>query len=149
MSAQEQYAKILNYIGTDEIKNLFINPYSHKDKNPIVSMQYQRSDSLLSIICDNTMFGLLDWTDDLKYNYVMRQMGKRRQKMQCPPRIRVAESVTFLLIILPFVVMFLDFYFSWTSLSVFTYLYASACGAVLHATAKVAKKEWMDRKRNG
>jgi hypothetical protein len=65
-----------------------------------------------------------------------------------PVKFKVVECVTWLLVLLPIVFMFLDFFYSWTKLSSLFYLYASACGASLLVTAKIAKKKRKSGKEN-
>ena len=64
-------------------------------------------------------------------------------KNKIPIRFKVYECVTVLLVLLPIVFMFLDFFYCWTNLSAVVYLCASACGAALLITTIVAKKEWV------
>ena len=66
-----------------------------------------------------------------------------------PPKFLILELLTFLLIIIPYVIMVLDSCFSWTALSKFSYFFASLCGAVLFITVLIAKKEWMDFREDG
>ena len=64
-------------------------------------------------------------------------------KNRIPIKFKVIECATWLLVLLPIVFMVLDFFYCWTKLSSLAYFFASACGATLLITTKIAKKEWV------
>ena len=143
MTTQDQYAYISDWIEKDEIRSLFSAPHLCRNKKSLSATCYRRNDSLLSVIFNNAMFRLLNksiWYSD---NRAMTIIKKATYSGSVPLKFYIIEIITLMLSVIPIAIMFLDFYFSWTNLGAFIYLYISACGISLYLTAKVAKRDWM------
>ncbi len=143
MTAPDLRTQILDYIGQDEIRNLFSSTHSHGVKSQGGTARYHRNDSLLSAICSGTMFGLINIFSSFDDRYAVDIIKRATHSGRIPLKMRITEVATLLLVIIPLVIMFFDLLCAWTNLSAIFYLYASACGLSLYITARVAKKEWM------
>ena len=124
------------YIATFRLRSLFNKKQSHIQSGGVMNI-----DSVLSEIHNKTFFNMyigINAISDLVF-----------YQTNIPPKFLILELLTFLLIIIPYVIMVLDSCFSWTALSKFSYFFASLCGAVLFITVLIAKKEWMDFREDG
>lgn len=148
MFITDQHTRIREYIVEEDLANIFYNTCIHKAKSQLVSTQYHYNDSVLSVICNQRWFSFLyQWI--YRDNYLMQIVKQAAFKGMLPIRYRVANIITLFLTILPYICMFFDFYYSWTGMSVFSYLYAGACGLSLFLTVQVAKREWVVHNWNG
>ena len=64
-----------------------------------------------------------------------------------PVKFLIWECITWLFMLFPVVFMFLDFFYCWTKLSAWAYLFTSLCGLSLFVTTKIAKKEWIAKNK--
>lgn len=140
MSAQSQYNQIVDYIGIE--KDIFVHP-STVCKEWSDALRYCINDSISSTKNKVTVRHLINRLTTGRDNGMMRKIERALYLETAPFRFRVVEIVILCLMLLPIVIMFLDFLFVITNLSAFSYLYASACGLSLYITAQVAKREWM------
>ncbi len=143
MTTPDLRTQILDYIGQDEIQNLFSSTHLNRVKSQGETARYHRNDSLLSAICNGTILGLINIFSSFDDRYAVDIIKRATHSGRIPLKMRITEIVTVLLIIIPLVIMVLDLLCKWTSLSAVFYIYASACGLSLYITARVAKREWM------
>lgn len=136
MRTHKQSMAVEKYIATFRLRSLFNKKQSHIQSGGVMNI-----DSVLSEIHNKTFFNMyigINAISDLVF-----------YQTNIPPKFLILELLTFLLIIIPYVIMVLDSCFSWTALSKFSYFFASLCGAVLFITVLIAKKEWMDFREDG
>ncbi len=144
MITQNQYSQIRDYIDTDEVRNLFSDMHSHKNKSrETTAKQYRRNDSILSLICNTQAFNLLTLFSSFDDRHAVGIIKKATYSGTIPLKFRMIEAATLFLALMPLAIMFFDLLLSLTSLSVLFYLYVCICGVSLYVTARIAKKEWV------
>lgn len=140
MRTQDQYMQILNYLNTED---LFSMSHVQHCNHYITPSQYQRSDQLLSAMHNETIFLILARLMCFDDSNIPTIIKRSIYSGKFPLKFSVIETITLLFTLLPLALMCFDLFYSWTNLSVFLYVYISACGLSLYLTARIAKKEWM------
>lgn len=139
MSIYEQNLQVKNYINGVSSKVFSNAPLPHLPH--IKSCEKIHINSILSEIHNRFFFNF--------YISICSILDIVFFKANIPSKFLVLEFITFFLVIFPYVIMVFDACFSWTTLGKFSYFFASLCGAVLFITVLIAKKEWMDYKKDG
>lgn len=149
MNVQSPYSAVSNFLRDEDIRSLFMGVTVRQSRNRFGGFQYKSNESVLSELCSAELYSwarkLMIFNDKTATTIIK----EATYSGEIPFKFRVVECITWLFTLLPIVIMFLDFFFAWTELSSFFYLYASACGVSLLVTAKLAKKEWTVHNWNG
>lgn len=142
MNACDQDIQVLNYISSEDVKNLFEKKYRATLQSVDV-LTYQFDDALLCALNGSILFRLFEFISAL-YEVIFL----KRQKSIFPTRFFVLSSLTLIFMIMSLVVMVFDYIFAWTKLNAIAYFYTALCWLALYLTVGKAKKEWMDKNLN-
>ena len=149
MNVQSPYGVVSDFIAGEEIRDFFLGRYSNGSRNRFGKFRYKSSESILSELYSVGFFSIAHKLAVINDRTATKIIKGATYSGLIPLKFRIVESVTWLLVFLPLVFIFLDFFFGWTELSAVFYFYASACAISLLVTTKIAKKEWMVHNWNG
>lgn len=137
---QSQKIMVFDFIDEMDLKNFVSYPVARRAKRPFQSIQSKRmkSDLVLSELY-NRFF----------YKTIIYFIQLVKELKDVPAKFYIVEGITLLLSLVPYILLHFDRLYSWTNLSVFSYIFISLCALSLFITAIVAQKEWMDYKHNG
>lgn len=149
MNVQNPYSAVSAFLHEEDVRKLFSGVDLRQSRNRFGGFQYKSNESVLSELCSAELYSLARKLMIFNDSNAATIIKEATYSGEIPFKFRIIECITWILVLLPIVIMFLDFVLAWTELGSLFYLYASACGVSLLVTAKLAKKEWTVHNWNG